>query len=262
MSEKMNRLEEIKRKGTVVLPSMFTLTNMAFGFFSVLASSNKEYLNACYFLIGSYFMDVMDGRVARLVHGESRFGIEFDSFADFMSFCVAPAYMIHNFALKEYGFWAYPLSFFYVLCGALRLARFNLKSLDGENSKKFFQGLPTPAAAGIIISFVLSYLLLEADDPSRNIAIINKSVPYLYAFFPFILIGLSLLMVSSVPYAAFKSGNMFRLKSISGVIISVSVIAMIIAFPQNSLLIFFSVYALSGIVLLIYFSIFPRKDQE
>lgn len=261
MNEKMKRLEEIRKKGTVVLPSMFTLANMAFGFFSVLSSSSKEYLNACYFLIGAYFMDVMDGRIARLVHGESRFGIEFDSFADFMSFCIAPAYMIHNFALKDYGFWAYPLSFFYVLCGALRLARFNLKSLDGENSKKFFQGLPTPAAAGIIISFVLSYLLLETDGHSREIPIVNLGIPYLYTFFPFVLIGLSLLMVSSVPYSAFKGGNIFRLKSISGLMTSVSIIAMIIAFPQNSLLIFFSVYALSGIVLFIYSSILPKKEQ-
>ncbi|MEW5950829.1 MAG: CDP-diacylglycerol--serine O-phosphatidyltransferase [Elusimicrobia bacterium] len=256
------KLEDIKRKGAFVLPSMFTLGNMAFGFFSVLAASNKEYLTACYFLIGSYFMDVMDGRIARLVHGESRFGVEFDSFADFMSFCVAPAYLMYNFGLKEYGFWAYPVSFLYVLCGALRLARFNLKSLDGESSKKFFQGLPTPAAAGIIISFVLSYSLLEADEPGRKIAFINYGMPYIYAFFPFIMIGLSLLMVSSVPYAAFKSGNLFRLKSVSGIIISVSIISMIIAFPQNSLFIFFSFYALSGIILLIYLSIFPKKEKE
>lgn len=258
-NQKLN-LENIKKKGAFVLPSMFTLSNMAFGFFSILATSNKEYLNACYFLIGSYFMDVMDGRIARLVHGESRFGIEFDSFSDFMSFCIAPAYLIYNFGLKEYGFWAYPVSFLYVLCGALRLARFNLKSLDGENSKKFFQGLPTPAAAGIIIFFVLSYSLLEADDAGRKISLLSSGMPFIYAVFPFIMIGLSLLMVSSIPYAAFKSGNVFRLKSVSGIIISVSIVSMIIAYPQNVLFLFFSIYAVSGIVLGIYLSIFPGRD--
>ncbi len=258
--EKIN-LEALKKKGAVVLPSMFTMANMAFGFFSILAASNKEYISACYFIIGSYFMDVMDGRVARFVHGESRFGIEFDSFSDFMSFCIAPAYLIYNFVLKEYGFWSWPVSFLYVLCGSLRLARFNLKSLDGENSKKFFQGLPTPAAAGIIISFVLSYSLLEADAPDRKIAVLNYTMPFIYASFPFIMIGLSLLMISSVPYAAFKSANIFKMRSASGLIISVSIISLMIAYPQNSLFIFFSIYALSGFVIGIYLSIFPQKEQ-
>lgn len=259
--ERRINMEKIKKTGALVLPSIFTLANMAFGFFSILSSSNKEYLLSCYFLIGAYFMDMLDGRIARLVHGESDFGIEFDSFSDWLSFGIAPAYLMYHFALKDYGFWAYPVAFLYVLCGALRLARFNLKSLFGEPSKKYFQGLPIPGAAGIIVSFVLSYSILEGDGAARNIPAIMRQMPFVYGIFPFVMIAISLLMVSSVPYAAFKQRGLFKPNSLSGIIIIVSVISLIVAYPQNSLFLFFSIYALSGIILWIYKSIFPEKFE-
>jgi CDP-diacylglycerol--serine O-phosphatidyltransferase len=251
-------ISDIKKRGAVVLPSIFTLLNMAFGFFSILSTSDKEYLTACYFIIASYLMDALDGRVARLVHGESKFGIEFDSFSDWLSFGIAPAYLMYNFALKEYGFWAYPVSFLYVLCGALRLARFNIKSLSGESSKKFFQGLPIPGAAGIIVSFVMSYIMLESEEVSKNILIISSKMPFIYGIFPFIMIAISLLMVSSVPYAAFKGSNIPKLKSISGLVIVISIISLVIAYPQNALFLFFSIYAISGIIYGIYMAIFSN----
>lgn len=254
-----SKIEKIKKTSAIILPSIFTLTNMAFGFFSILSTSNREYNTACYFLIGAYLMDMLDGRVARLVKGESNFGIEFDSFSDWLSFGIAPAYLIYHFALKDYGFWAYPVSFLYVLCGALRLARFNLKSLMKETSKKYFQGLPIPGAAGIIVSFVLSYSLFENEMTNKSIFIISKQMPFLYGIFPFIIIIISLLMISSIPYAAFKQKGAFRFNSLSGIIIIVSIISLIVAYPENSLFIFFTIYAISGIVLGIYKAIFPEK---
>ena len=195
-------MEKLKKTGAVVLPSIFTIANMAFGFFSIISASEQNYVLAGWFIMMSYVMDMLDGRIARLVHGESSFGVEIDSLSDWMSFGIAPAYLMYNFVLKDYGVWGCPVAFLYILCGALRLARFNLKAHFGGSSKAYFQGLPIPAAAGILASFVLAYSMLEAEGSVRNIKIIMDQMPFIYGITPFIMIALALLMVSSVPYAA------------------------------------------------------------
>jgi CDP-diacylglycerol--serine O-phosphatidyltransferase len=240
-------IQKLKKTGAVVLPSLFTIANMAFGFFSIISASERNYVLAAWFVIMSYVMDMLDGRIARLVHGESSFGVEIDSLSDWISFGIAPAYLMYNLVLKDYGFWAYPVAFLYVLCGALRLARFNVKAHFGESSKSYFQGLPIPAAAGILVSFVLAYSLLEAEGSVRNIKLIMNQMPFVYGIAPFIMIALSLLMVSSVPYAAFKQGGFFKPASIKGMLLILSVIFLIAAYPQDALFLFFSLYALSGL---------------
>ena len=237
----------LKKTGALVLPSLFTIANMAFGFFSILAASESKYVPAAWFLIVSYVMDMLDGRVARLVHGESSFGVEIDSLSDWISFGIAPAFLIYRFVLKDYGFWGYPVAFLYVLCGALRLARYNLKSHFGGSSKDYFQGLPIPAAAGILVSFVLAYSMLESESSMRGIKIVMERMPFVYGIVPFIMIALALLMVSSAPYAAFK-GGMLNPSSIKGILLITAVLSMVVAYPQDALFVFFSVYALSGVV--------------
>lgn len=244
-------IAKLKKTGAVVLPSIFTIANMAFGFFSILSASEGQYVRASWFLIVSYIMDMLDGRVARLVHGESSFGVEIDSLSDWISFGIAPAYLIYKFVLKDYGFWGYPVAFLYVLCGALRLARYNLKSHFGGSSKDYFQGLPIPAAAGILVSFVLAYSMLEGESSMRSIRIVMERMPFVYGLVPFIMIALALLMVSSAPYAAFK-GDMLKPSSIKGILLITAVLAMIVAYPQDALFVFFSVYAISGVIAGIY----------
>jgi CDP-diacylglycerol--serine O-phosphatidyltransferase len=244
-------IAKLKKTGAVVLPSIFTIANMAFGFFSILFASDSNYVLAAWFIMLSYLMDMLDGRVARLVHGESSFGVEIDSLSDWMSFGIAPAYLIYKFVLKDYGLWSYPVAFLYVLCGALRLARFNIKSHFGGSSKDFFQGLPIPAAAGILVSFVLAYSMLEGEGSSRSIHAVMSQMPVVYGAIPFIMIALALLMVSTAPYAAFK-GDMIKLTSVKGVLMITAVIAMVVIYPQDSLFLFFSLYALSGIIFGIY----------
>ncbi|HNW43084.1 MAG TPA: CDP-diacylglycerol--serine O-phosphatidyltransferase [Elusimicrobiales bacterium] len=260
MTENINELQvkpkridiaKLKKTGAVVLPSIFTITNMAFGFFSILAASEGKYVLAAWFLIVSYVMDMLDGRVARLVHGESSFGVEIDSLSDWISFGIAPAFLIFKFVLKDYGVWGYPVAFLYVLCGALRLARYNLKSHFGGSSKDYFQGLPIPAAAGILVSFVLAYSMIEQESGMRSIKIVMDRMPFVYGLVPFIVITLALLMVSSAPYAAFK-GDMMRPSSIQGILLITAVLSMIVAYPQDALFVFFSLYAISGIVAGIY----------
>jgi CDP-diacylglycerol--serine O-phosphatidyltransferase len=241
-------IDKLKKTGAVVLPSLFTIANMAFGFFSIISASERNYVLAAWFIMMSYVMDMMDGRIARLVHGESSFGVEIDSLSDWMSFGIAPAYLMYNFVLKDYGFWGCPVAFLYVLCGALRLARFNLKAHFGESSKAYFQGLPIPAAAGILASFVLAYSMLEAEGSVRSIALIMERMPFIYGITPFIMIALALLMVSSIPYAAFKQGKFLKPSSIKGLFLILSVLFLIIRYPQDALFLFFSIYAVSGLL--------------
>jgi CDP-diacylglycerol--serine O-phosphatidyltransferase len=252
-------LARIKKTGAVVLPSLFTIANMAAGFFSIIAASAGNYVLAAWLIIFSYFMDMLDGRIARLVHGESSFGVEIDSLSDWISFGIAPAYLIYNFVLKDYGVWAYPVAFLYVLCGALRLARFNVKSHFGGSSRKYFQGLPIPAAAGILVSFVLAYSMLEAGGGVRSIKLVMNQMPFIYGVIPFIMIGLALLMISSVPYAAFKQGNLFNPNSVKGMLLILAVLSLIAVYPQDALFMFFSIYALSGMIAGIYRAFKPGE---
>lgn len=241
-------LEKLKKTGAVVLPSIFTIANMAFGFFSIIAASERNYVLAAWFLIMGYVMDMLDGRIARMVHGESSFGVEIDSLSDWMSFGIAPAFLMYNFVLKDYGFWGYPVAFLYVLCGALRLARFNLKSHFGGSSKQHFQGLPIPGAAGILVSFVLAYSLLESEGNIRSIKVVMDQLPFIYGILPFVMIALSLLMISSVPYPAFKQDSFIKPKSIKGMLLIVSILFLIVFYPQDALFFFFSLYAVSGLL--------------
>jgi len=255
-------MAKLKKTGAIVLPSIFTIANMAFGFFAILLASDGQFVKAAWFIIISYVMDMLDGRVARLVHGESSFGVEIDSLSDWISFGIAPAYLIYKFVLKDYGFWGYPVAFLYVLCGALRLARFNVKSHFGGSSKDYFQGLPIPAAAGILVSFVLAYSMIESESSLRGINIVMERMPFVYGLVPFIVITLALLMVSSAPYAAFK-GDMIKANSLKGILLITAVLSMIVRYPQDALFIFFSVYAISGIIAWIYGafrSIFSSKE--
>ncbi|HOW88759.1 MAG TPA: CDP-diacylglycerol--serine O-phosphatidyltransferase [Elusimicrobiales bacterium] len=254
-------LVKIKKTGAVVLPSLFTIANMAFGFFSIISASERNYVLAAWFVIMSYVMDMLDGRVARLVHGESSFGVEIDSLSDWMSFGIAPAYLMYNFVLKDYGFWGYPVAFLYILCGALRLARFNLKAHFGESSKVYFQGLPIPAAAGILSSFVLAYSMLEAGGSVRSVKIVMDQMPFVYGITPFIMIALSLLMVSSVPYAAFKQGSVLNPKSIRGLMLILTILFLIAAYPQDALFFFFSLYAVSGLLAVMYRALASMRKQ-
>ena len=241
-------MAKLKRAGAVTLPSLFTLTNMAFGFFAILSASDKEFSRAGWFIMGAIVMDMLDGRIARLVKGESSFGVEIDSLSDWISFGIAPSYIMYQFLLKDYGFWGYPVAFLYTMCGALRLARFNIIAHAGESSKQYFQGLPIPGAAGILASFVLAYSMLETDSPGRSLRIVMSNMPVIYGLIPFIMIGLSVLMVSNVPFAAFKQNYFIRPSSLGGILLIMFTLFLIIAYPQNSLFLFFTAYVAMGLI--------------
>lgn len=142
-----------------LVPNVVTLANIALGFLSIIAAADGRYDHAVYFLFAAALCDMMDGRLARMLDASSKFGMELDSLSDVVSFGIAPAVLMYLSTLKVYGTVGAMVCVAYLLCGALRLARFNID--EGPLAKVTFQGTPIPVAAGYIMSFVLVKIASE-----------------------------------------------------------------------------------------------------
>jgi CDP-diacylglycerol--serine O-phosphatidyltransferase len=241
----MDRLT-LKRGGQVLAPSLFTVGNMACGFYALLSAYRGEFSAAATAVILGMAFDALDGRVARLVHGDSAFGVEFDSLSDFLTFGVAPAYMMYAFILKDYGAWGYPMAFLFALCGALRLARFNAVAHDSGGSRNHFTGLPIPGAAGFLASFVLLYQIIEEGRPARTWKLLMAQIPSLYGLAPLMVVGAAFLMVSTIPYPAFKQSGVVRPRSAWRILGIVAAVAVVFAYPQTAAFVVFFAYTLLG----------------
>ena len=159
------------RKGVYLIPSLFTAGNLMCGFFSIVATFKGEFFNAALFIILANVLDGIDGYAARLTKTTSQFGVEFDSLADVVSFGVAPAVLVYLWALVPWDTWGWLAACTYVVCGALRLSRFNVQAQ--VSSKNHFVGLPIPAAAQMITSTVILYDYLGgAGSPSRHLTLL------------------------------------------------------------------------------------------
>ena len=244
-------VEKLKHTGAVTVPSLFTLGNLACGFFSIIAASKGNFAQAGWLILFAMVFDMFDGRMARMLGTESNFGVEMDSLADAVSFCTAPAMLMYFFVLHEQPVWGAPIACVYACFGVLRLAKFNSMALAGEGSKKYFSGLPTPAAAAILASFAISYSIMEGNMGGHNIRLLTVYLPHIYNFVWFAMLILSLLMVSNVPYAAFKAK---REKSLSvwTLLLIVFLVVMLIRFPQDVIFIVFSLYVLMGLLMVLY----------
>jgi len=241
----MDRLT-LKRGGQVLAPSVFTVGNMACGFYALLSAYRGEFSAAATAVILGMAFDALDGRVARLVHGDSAFGVEFDSLSDFLTFAVAPAYMMYAFLLKDYGVWGYPMAFLFALCGALRLARFNAVAHDAGGSKTHFTGLPVPGAAGFLASFVLLYQIIEEGRPAHTWKLLMAQIPSLYGLAPVMVVGAAFLMVSPIAYPAFKQLPLLRLRSAWRIMGLVLLAAVVCIYPQTAAFVVFFAYTLLG----------------
>lgn len=234
------------KSGIVVLPSMITAINMALGFYGITASIQQEWSAAAWCTIAAIFVDIFDGRVARWTNSTSKFGIEFDSFADLVSFGIAPALMMYLLVLKDFGRLGIAISFLYLLCAAIRLARFNLKAFNEEEPTPYFVGLPSPAAGGILASFVILYDIWAEGKKARTITLVMKQVPAFFHLLPGIIFILAVLMVSGLRYSSFKKINLLKPRSVRAFLITVIACLMIYIFPQNALFVLFVGYILSG----------------
>jgi len=221
------------RKGVFLIPSLFTAGNLMCGFFSVIATFNGEFINAALFIILANILDGIDGYAARLTKTTSRFGVEFDSLADVVSFGVAPAVLVYIWALVPWHNWGWLAACTYVTCGALRLSRFNVQAQSG--SKSHFVGLPIPAAAQMITSTVIMYYYLGGEgSPNRHMTLL------------LVIYGLAALMVSNIPYFSPKNNDF---KKRHPIWMLVSGIILITLFIAERHFMFFTVvlmYTLSG----------------
>jgi CDP-diacylglycerol--serine O-phosphatidyltransferase len=259
-------LQKIKHAGIITIPSLFTVGNICCGFFSILASISGNYTKAGWLVFAAMALDSFDGRVARMLKAESAFGVEMDSLADLISFCAAPAFMIYFMALKGSPVWGAPISFMFMLFGALRLAKFNVMAHEGKSSKQYFSGLPTPAAAAVLVSFAMSYNIFALDANGRLLPGMHIYLPYIYNGVAFLTVGLALLMVSSIPYAAFKSGakpaagrRKISALKFTGVAI---VMALFFKYPQDIVFILFGSYALMGIIVMMFKAFRNIKEKN
>lgn len=251
----MVNLQKVKHTGLITIPSLFTIGNFACGFFSILSSINGNYARAGWLVLIAMLFDAVDGRVARILKVESAFGVEMDSLADLISFCTAPAFLIYFLALKNSTVLGAPIAFMFMLFGALRLAKFNAMAHAGKGSKQYFSGLPTPAAAAVLVSFALSYNIFAFDANGRLLPGMHLYLPYIYNAVAFITVGLALLMVSNIPYAAFKGGSRpaaHRKLPIVKLVGIVVVVALFFKYPQDIVFILFGAYAIIGVIMTMF----------
>ena len=187
--------EKIPSRGIYLLPSILTTFGMFAGFYSIIASINGDFTLAAISIMVAMMWDTLDGRVARLTNTQSTFGAEYDSLSDLVSFGVAPALLVYEWSLSDLGRIGWLAAFIYLACAALRLARFNTQV--GATDKRYFQGLPSPASAGVIASMIwLKFWNFEYFD----IGVVSLS----YYIGVSITILCGLLMVSNVRYFSFK----------------------------------------------------------
>lgn len=236
------------KSGIILIPSLITAGNMGLGFFSMTASIRGEWSLAAWCTLGSILLDIFDGRIARWTRTTSKFGVEFDSLADWISFGIAPALMMYLLVLKSYGRIGFAITLLFVICGALRLARFNLKSFSEEEASPYFVGLPIPAAGGILASFVILYDIWSAGKKARTIALVMKQIPTFFHVLPGVVFLLSILMVSNLRYSTFKRMDLFKPRSLRAFLITILVCLMIYIYPQNTIFILFLGYICSGIL--------------
>ena len=163
------RKDDLK-KGIYILPNLFTSASLFAGFYSIMATLNGDFERAAWAIIVSGICDAADGRIARLTATTSKFGVEYDSLADLISFGLAPGLLVYEWALRPYGQWGWSVAFLYVVCGALRLARYNVQ-IDNVEAISF-KGLPIPASAGMIVTTVLMFHKFEKTGPVEHPAIL------------------------------------------------------------------------------------------
>lgn len=221
------------RKGVYILPNLITSASLFGGFYSIIAAFDGQFENAAVAILISAVLDGLDGRVARLTGTTSRFGVEYDSLADLVAFGLAPGILIFTWALRPFGRYGWLAAFLYVVCGALRLARFNVQA--GTIESKRFNGLPIPAAAALVATTVLMFFSIgRGQEMAKHITVL--ALVYLLAFF----------MVSNIKFYSFKELNLsqrmpFRL--LVGLILLFIIVA---AEPTIMLFVLSFAYVISG----------------
>lgn len=225
---------EIKRRGIYILPNLFTTAALFCGFFAIVQAMQGDFERAAVAIFIAMVLDGLDGRVARLTHTQSAFGAEYDSLSDMVSFGAAPSLVMYEWALRDMGRLGWIAAFIYCAGAALRLARFNttLEVVD----KRFFQGLPSPAAAALVAGFV--WVMLVSGLEGSDVAWVAC---FLTAF-------AGITMVSNIRYYSFKDINLRKSVPFMAVAALALGFALFALSPEIALFGFFAIYCLSGYV--------------
>jgi CDP-diacylglycerol--serine O-phosphatidyltransferase len=233
-------------KGVYILPNLFTVGSMFAAFYGLIMAHGGNYSGCAVAILVSAVLDGMDGKIARLTHSSSDFGVQLDSLADVVAFGATPAYMVYLWQLHSLGSLGMAGAFLFLACGALRLARFNVM-VASNSSKKFFTGLPIPAAGCALACLTLFHNYLP-----------DSIYPVITWFVLILTIVMGLLMVSRIPYFAFKEFGPLRVKTFTMMVIFVLFFTLIIAAPKIFGFSFFLAYLLSGPVCVII----TRRHQK
>jgi CDP-diacylglycerol--serine O-phosphatidyltransferase len=233
--ERRKKKIDSMRKGIYLLPNLITSASLFCGFFSLLRTLQEDFYMAAIFILASGLLDGMDGKIARFTNTTSRFGVEYDSLADVIAFGVAPGMLVFAWALEPFGRLGWLAAFLFVICGALRLGRFNVQVNTVES--RFFSGLPIPAAATMIATTILVFYKMGDTGVSKHFPILVTT--YILAF----------LMVSTVKYYGFKDIELFRRKPFRWLVIAILLIIVVAYEPELTLFGLSLLYVGSGPIL-------------
>ncbi|TVP55585.1 MAG: CDP-diacylglycerol--serine O-phosphatidyltransferase [Gemmatimonadales bacterium] len=239
------------QRGIIVLPSAFTLGNLFFGLYAIVAASRGDFMLAGWFIVFAAILDMLDGRIARFTRTGSRFGAELDSLVDAISFGVAPAFVLYHLFLADQS-WAWILSFLYVAAAVVRLARFNVE--QGGEAKRAFHGLPSPTA-GMILATIYPFFT------APRVAEITGGLPSVQVV-GVIMIAIAVLMMSHIPYQlvprvgfrGWKRGGMTLFLAASAVAA--------IAIPQYFIFPFLVAYTAQGVARSFVLGLLERLPEQ
>jgi CDP-diacylglycerol---serine O-phosphatidyltransferase len=239
--------EKKRRRGIYILPSLFTTASLFAGFYAIVQAMNGNFEYAPLAIFIAMILDALDGRIARLTHTESDFGAEYDSLVDMVSFGLAPALIMYEWALSGMGKLGWLAAFIYTAAAGLRLARFNTQV--GVADKRFFRGLPSPAAAALLVGLV--WVLHANGVPGREISIAALVVTVMAG----------VLMVSNIRYRSFKDVDLRGRVSFMTILSLPLVLVLLFQDPPLVLFLTFLLYALSGPLAFIFRRI-PRDEKD
>lgn len=236
-----------RRRGIYLLPNLFTTAGLFAGFYAITSASNGKFEAAAIAIFVAMLMDGIDGRVARLTNTQSAFGAEYDSMADMVSFGVAPALVMFHWSLFSLAKFGWLAAFVYAAGAALRLARFNTQV--GIADKRYFQGLPSPAAAALLAGLIWLSVWFDISGRELNIAV------FLLTFLA------GILMVSNIRYHSFKDVDLKGKVSFVSLVTLMIVFALTYLHPPIVLFSAFFIYALLGPILTLI-SLRKRKKKR